>query len=87
MKLLVTGAAGRIGGAMAAQLLQAGHVPTVLAALSKEHREILPRDPHAIDGPVSAHCLRVCSVQRSATTIVRYRQYFKSQGGLDASAI
>lgn len=85
MKLLVTDAVGCINSMMSGQQTRSGHEPTGIAPLAKEHREGRLHDPQFMDGTASAQCLYVCYVQGSATTVVRFRQYFKPQGGLNAA--
>jgi UDP-glucose 4-epimerase len=65
MKLLVIGGAGYIGSVMTAQLLKAGHEPTVLDNLSKGHREATPQDINFIDGTAPVYCLSACLVMYS----------------------
>lgn len=85
MKLLVTDVAGCVNSMMSGQQTQGGHEPKIIAPLAKEHREGRLHHPQFMDGTASAQCLYVCSVQGSATTVVRFRQYFKPQGGLNAA--
>lgn len=53
MKVLVTGGAGYIGSAVAAQLVEAGHTVIVLDNLSLGHRDAVPKDVRFVKGDLS----------------------------------
>lgn len=52
MKILVTGGAGYIGGAVAAELVHCGHEVLVLDNLSSGHREAVPKDARLIQSDI-----------------------------------
>ncbi len=58
MRVLVTGGAGYIGSAVAAQLLAAGHEVTVLDDLSTGHADAVPHGAHFVKGT-----LRDCAAE------------------------
>ncbi|MEU4829742.1 UDP-glucose 4-epimerase GalE [Streptosporangium sp. NPDC023615] len=53
MKLLVTGGAGYIGSAVAAQLVEAGHEVTVLDDLSTGHADAVPEGARFVEGSIT----------------------------------
>jgi UDP-glucose 4-epimerase len=53
VKLLVTGGAGYIGSAVAAQLVEAGHEVTVLDDLSTGHADAVPSGASFVEAPVT----------------------------------
>ncbi|MFC3817399.1 UDP-glucose 4-epimerase GalE [Planomonospora venezuelensis] len=53
MKLLVTGGAGYIGSAVAAQLVEAGHQVTVLDDLSTGHADAVPPGARFVEGSIT----------------------------------
>ncbi|MGW2198392.1 NAD-dependent epimerase/dehydratase family protein, partial [Streptosporangium sp. NPDC001682] len=53
MKLLVTGGAGYIGSAVAAQLVEAGHEVTVLDDLSTGHADAVPPGARFVEGSIT----------------------------------
>ncbi|MET8142252.1 UDP-glucose 4-epimerase GalE [Sphaerisporangium sp. NPDC005288] len=53
MKLLVTGGAGYIGSAVAAQLVEAGHEVTVLDDLSTGHADAVPAGASFAEAPIA----------------------------------
>ncbi|WP_248965485.1 UDP-glucose 4-epimerase GalE [Sphaerisporangium perillae] len=53
MKLLVTGGAGYIGSAVAAQLVEAGHEVTVLDDLSTGHADAVPTGAAFVEGSIT----------------------------------
>ncbi|RCG27804.1 UDP-glucose 4-epimerase GalE [Sphaerisporangium album] len=53
MKLLVTGGAGYIGSAVAAQLVEAGHEVTVLDDLSTGHADAVPPGASFVEGSIT----------------------------------
>ncbi|MFC7382542.1 UDP-glucose 4-epimerase GalE [Sphaerisporangium rhizosphaerae] len=53
MKLLVTGGAGYIGSAVAAQLVEAGHEVTVLDDLSTGHADAVPTGASFAEAPIA----------------------------------
>ncbi|GII88645.1 UDP-glucose 4-epimerase GalE [Sphaerisporangium siamense] len=53
MKLLVTGGAGYIGSAVAAQLVEAGHEVTVLDDLSTGHADAVPPGAAFVEAPLT----------------------------------
>ena len=53
MKLLVTGGAGYVGSAVAAQLVEAGHDVTVLDDLSTGHEDAVPSGAAFVKAPIT----------------------------------